>query len=298
MFLHRSDIVTILPPEGLHWRRPCSPIQGLSRPERAPPVHSIEMSPFPMSLFMRSTLLVLFLCLTPAVHAATAGNPVKGEQIYQQCAACHAVGPDASNGVGPVLNHVFGRQAASVQGVDYSEAMMQLADEQSIVWHEKSLFQFLAGPQRMVPGTLMVFDGLRTEREIKDLLAYLIQFSPAYEAGSHTAVDPALAAASTLPEVRSSTEEEAVPEFTTEYLSSADAIRTGGEHWASQCRHCHGNSAYPGKAPKLTPANYTPEFVFDRITNGFRKMPAWKSVFTLEQRKALVANILSPEFAP
>lgn len=241
---------------------------------------------------------LLLACLSFNLHAASTGNALKGEEIFQQCAICHSVGPDAQNLVGPNLNHLFGRTAASVEGANYSSALKVKAEADSLIWQEKTLFQFLAGPQRMVPDTIMAFEGLRTEREIKDLLAYLLQFSPAYEAGSLAAVDPDVAAATALPDIASSLEEEPIPEFSEDYLSSATAIENGGEHWASQCRHCHGNSAYPGKAPKLTPATYTADFVFDRITNGFRKMPAWKSVFTLEQRKELVANILSPEFSP
>lgn len=230
--------------------------------------------------------------------AASAGNPLKGEEIFQQCAICHNVGAEAQNSVGPNLNHLFGRTAGSVEGANYSEAMQAKGSAESLVWQEKSLFQFLAGPERYVPDTIMAFEGLRTEKEINDIMAYLIQFSPAYEADSLTAVDPAVAVATPLPEISSALEDEPAPEFSEEFLTSATAIESGAQLWAKQCRHCHGSSAYPGKAPKLRPTAYTPEFVFDRVTNGYRKMPAWKSVFTLEQRKDLVANVLSSEFAP
>ena len=64
------------------------------------------------------------------------------------------------------------------------------------------------------------------------------------------------------------------------------------------CIRDSGNSAYPGKAPKLKPAGYKADFVFDRITNGFKKMPAWKTVFTLEERMQIVAYIMSDRFSP
>ena len=92
--------------------------------------------------------------------------------------------------------------------------------------------------------------------------------------------------------------EEAMPKFDKAYLSSKAAIDAGQEVWSAQCRHCHGRAAYPGKAPKLSPGGYTPEFVFDRVTNGFGKMPPWKDVFTLEQRKGVVAYIKSDAFSP
>jgi len=201
-------------------------------------------------LKLRTSLLVIFtfLIFQPA-FSASKGNPTKGAELFKQCAACHAIGEGAANGVGPQLNHVFGRPAASIADFPYSEPMKAKAEEEDLLWHEETMYTFLAGPQFFVKGTTMGFPGLRREQEIRDLLSYLIKYSP-------------------------------------------------GDLWGKQCRHCHGNSAYPGKAPKLTPATYKPEFVFDRLTNGFRKMPAWKTVFSLEERKSLVAYVLSDEFAP
>lgn len=86
--------------------------------------------------------------------------------------------------------------------------------------------------------------------------------------------------------------------FTEGYLADAANITAGGEIWADQCRHCHGAKAYPGKAPKLKPRKYKPEFVYRRVTDGFRKMPAWKDVYTDEERMALTAYILSKKFSP
>jgi mono/diheme cytochrome c family protein len=89
-----------------------------------------------------------------------------------------------------------------------------------------------------------------------------------------------------------------VPTFDAAYLSNAANIEVGQSVWNKQCRHCHGNSAYPGKAPKLKPGGLEPDFIFDRVTNGFRGMPAWKAVFTLEERKGVVAYVKSDSFSP
>ena len=86
--------------------------------------------------------------------------------------------------------------------------------------------------------------------------------------------------------------------FSEEFLADQTQIDTGKELWGKQCRHCHGKSAYPGKAPKLKPKRYTPSFVYDRLTYGFRKMPAWEQVYTLEERRAIVAYIMSRQFSP
>jgi mono/diheme cytochrome c family protein len=92
--------------------------------------------------------------------------------------------------------------------------------------------------------------------------------------------------------------EEPPPKFEESFLASAANVETGRAVWQEQCRHCHGNSAYPGKAPKLKPGTYTPDFIYDRVTYGFKGMPPWKAVFSLEQRMAVVAYIKSDSFSP
>lgn len=91
---------------------------------------------------------------------------------------------------------------------------------------------------------------------------------------------------------------EPAPVFSKAYLSSAASIEKGKAVWQAQCRHCHGSSAYPGKAPKLDPGRMDPDFIFDRVTNGFRKMPSWKAVFSFEERMAVVAYVKSDDFSP
>ena len=88
------------------------------------------------------------------------------------------------------------------------------------------------------------------------------------------------------------------PEFTEAYMSDPVNIAAGEEIWSEQCRSCHGRSSYPGKAPKLKPRRYTPEFVFDRVTNGFRKMPAWKEIYNREERMSVAAYVKSKQFSP
>jgi mono/diheme cytochrome c family protein len=115
-------------------------------------------------------------------------------------------------------------------------------------------------------------------------LTLLVVLLPALPAHGQTPAAPAVT--------------EPVPKFDKAFLANAAAIASGEEVWTTQCRHCHGRAAYPGKAPKLSPGGYTPEFVFDRVTNGFGKMPPWKDVFTIEQRKGVVAYIKSSSFSP
>jgi mono/diheme cytochrome c family protein len=88
------------------------------------------------------------------------------------------------------------------------------------------------------------------------------------------------------------------PEIPASVLKDPAMITQGEKIWQDQCTHCHGAKAYPGKAPKLQPRTYKPEFVWDRVHNGFRAMPGWKDVYKPEEVLALVAYVLSDEFFP
>jgi len=60
--------------------------------------------------------------------------------------------------------------------------------------------------------------------------------------------------------------------------------------------HAEIAAMYPGKAPKLDPSRYTPDFVYDRVANGFQGMPPWRHEYSVDQLKSVVAYVLSREF--
>jgi mono/diheme cytochrome c family protein len=88
------------------------------------------------------------------------------------------------------------------------------------------------------------------------------------------------------------------PPLLAEALKDTRLISQGEKLWQEQCTHCHGAKAYPGKAPRLQPRLYKPEFVWDRTHNGFRAMPPWKDVYKADEIIALVAYVLSDDFFP
>lgn len=88
------------------------------------------------------------------------------------------------------------------------------------------------------------------------------------------------------------------PPIPAEALKDPKVIAQGEALWKEQCTLCHGVKAYPGKAPKLQPHRYKPEFVWDRLHNGFRNMPPMKELYSPEQEIAIVAYVLSDEFWP
>lgn len=124
-----------------------------------------------MKLTLQATVLMTAI-LVPPPSTAAAQDATEGERAFRRCAACHQVGLDAANRIGPHLNGVVGRKVAAVEGFRYSRAMA--ASE--FAWSEEELAKFLANPRQAIPGTTMVFVGIRDEVEIANLIAFLKQF--------------------------------------------------------------------------------------------------------------------------
>jgi cytochrome c len=123
-----------------------------------------------MSAFIKISVLSAALVWSASAYAA--GDAAHGEQVFKQCKVCHQVGPTAKAGVGPVQNGVVGTKAGSRPGFNYSTAMKE-AGEKGLVWDEATLDKYLTDPKAMVPGTKMVFPGLKNEKDRQDVIAYL-----------------------------------------------------------------------------------------------------------------------------
>ena len=89
------------------------------------------------------------------------------------------------------------------------------------------------------------------------------------------------------------------PAFTDEFLNDPANFEIAKTVWGT-CGGCHGSRAYPGKAPKLRPKLYSPEFIFHQATFGSKngKMPPFGDVFTKEERMAVAAWVISTDFTP
>jgi cytochrome c len=92
-----------------------------------------------------------------------------GKRQFIVCQACHSTLPGGPNKVGPNLYGIIGSDAAQVDGFFYSAALT----ESGIVWDAAALDQWLESPAAMVPGTTMVFAGLRDPKQRANLIAYL-----------------------------------------------------------------------------------------------------------------------------
>jgi cytochrome c len=102
-------------------------------------------------------------------HAADDGDPKAGEAVFKKnCTVCHTT-EAGKNKIGPSLKGVVGRHSASVPGFAYSDAMKK-ADK---TWDDATLDTYLSDPRGLVPGTKMIFPGLKDEAERKNVIAYL-----------------------------------------------------------------------------------------------------------------------------
>ncbi|WP_377848891.1 c-type cytochrome [Bosea sp. UC22_33] len=121
---------------------------------------------------MRAILSGLVLLLPLLAQPATAQDIAAGERSFAKCRACHQVGEGARNLVGPELNGLFGRHSGAVEGYSYSAANKN----SGLTWDEATFADYIKDPKAKIPGTKMIFVGIKSEKEIKDLTAFLKQF--------------------------------------------------------------------------------------------------------------------------
>jgi cytochrome c len=129
--------------------------------------------------------------------ALSEGDPERGEALYRPCAACHMIGEGAIHRIGPHLNGIVGRGIGMVEGYRFSEIFEEAAAAGE-VWTEMALDGFIANPGGYLPGTSMVFRGIRGADDRADLIAFLIQEGGSAEApaaaGEDTGPPPEVAA--------------------------------------------------------------------------------------------------------
>ncbi|XP_034187201.1 cytochrome c, testis-specific [Osmia lignaria lignaria] len=98
------------------------------------------------------------------------GDAENGRQLFvKMCAVCHPISKDGKHKVGPNLQGIMGRTSGTATGFNYTESMRT----KGIVWDEKNLNEYLEFPRQFIPGTRMVFNGIKKAKDRSDLIAYL-----------------------------------------------------------------------------------------------------------------------------
>ena len=124
---------------------------------------------------LRATLALGMSAFASMPAFAEPGNVEAGEDVFKKCRACHDVGADAKNKVGPPLNGIIGRKVGTAPDFAYSEANKAFGDK-GAVWSEDELFKYLENPLAYMPKTKMAFAGLKDEQDRRDVIAYLATF--------------------------------------------------------------------------------------------------------------------------
>jgi cytochrome c len=120
---------------------------------------------------MTFSLLVVATSIA-AAHSARAQDAAAGESSFKKCLACHSIGEGAKNKVGPVLNGLDGRKSGTAEGYHYSDANKN----SGITWNKDQFLEYITDPKAKIPGTKMIFPGIKNEKERNDVWAYISQF--------------------------------------------------------------------------------------------------------------------------
>jgi len=121
---------------------------------------------------MMTKFLIATVALAVSASVSSAQDVAAGAIQFKKCAPCHDVGDKAKNKIGPVLNGLDGRHSGSVPSFRYSEANKN----SGITWDEAQFLDYIKDPKAKIPGTIMVFPGIKNEADAKNLWAYLKEF--------------------------------------------------------------------------------------------------------------------------
>ena len=123
---------------------------------------------------MKTSTLSALVVVTSlaAATGAPAQDVAAGKTSFNKCLACHAIGEGAKNKVGPELNGLDGRHSGTAPGYSYTAANKN----SGITWNKEQFLEYIKDPKAKIPGTKMIFAGIKNEKEADNLWAFLAQY--------------------------------------------------------------------------------------------------------------------------
>ncbi len=132
-----------------------------------------------MRLKLAAAACAAALVIAPMGSAMADGDVDAGAKVFKKCGACHGFDPEKKK-IGPHLNGVVDRPAAAIDGFKYSSAMM----ESGLAWNTETLDLYLTKPKKLVPGTKMVYAGLKKPEDRINVIAYIVSMSTVTDEGA------------------------------------------------------------------------------------------------------------------
>ena len=118
------------------------------------------------------TWVIAALVFAASTATAPAQDLAAGEQSFRKCAPCHDIGEGAKVKLGPPLNGARRPQGRDLRGVQLFRGQQEFRHH--LV--QGGIRKYIRNPMQVMQGTRMAFVGIRNDKEIGDLWAYLTQF--------------------------------------------------------------------------------------------------------------------------
>ena len=116
-----------------------------------------------------AALCALAFTLGPIGFTVSVRAEEDGDRLFRTtCGICHTI-QSSQNRLGPSLAGIVGRKAGTVPGFNYSDANKN----SNVVWDEAQLDQYLTDPKQFMPGTKMIYPGMKEAEQRKAVIAYL-----------------------------------------------------------------------------------------------------------------------------
>lgn len=185
--------------------------------------------------WMLAPLVIAAAAATSPAAADVIGDAERGATLFQrQCSACHRIGPDAENRVGPQLNGIFGRRAGAVPEFNYSKSMARMGSD-GLTWTLETLDAYVENPKALVSGTRMAYKGMKDDGQRADLLAFLREYSDRPR---------------DIPEAEP-TARKTLPDLAPEVLA-IEGDPEYGAYLSSECSTCHQRDGSDQGIPSIT----------------------------------------------